>query len=571
MNPVSAAFTNLVCTIFKVVGVACAVLGAVSAFADTITNPVSPVVSYQYPENYSSEALTNGGIQSPIISYQYVEDFGSGVLTNGGISSPIISYQYEEWPSNNVLQLLYSRTVSYFYQSSVVPGSVTVQGTVTDANGVGISGVTVSLSVGLTLFAEGISASGGSYAVPPVGSGAYVLTATASGYGSAARALILSGSGSIQNFQLTALPAAPSVQQTTRQAPAGFIPPTADQWGSALKIYDGTSVTNITANNKPSPNLMTIVLTHGWVHEPSITNTPFAEWPLGMARQLWMSGLTPQVANILIWDWRYAAMSSGLYPSPAVLTRIPSQGEELGTQLQQQLGASYSGHLHFIGHSLGTMVNAAAINYLNGDQTGTESPSKTPWNDATIHVTLFDDAEASSLGNWNGVTVNPGGVPPGQLLTSLIDGWLPSMPIAPPDWADNYISEVGVSESSAVNTYLQKAPEYVGPSPDALHGYPITWYSDSIANSAGSILGFYRTEEYLIVSSLHPPMFSTWVADFPVGISYWQTPFASDQLAVSALSTPQDAAARASVYSVGAFSVVKNGTQNAAVQVAGTV
>src|ERR1019366_3785706 len=122
MKLASAAFTNPVCAIFKIVGVACAVLGAVSAFADTITNPVSSVVSYQYPEDYSSEALTNGGVQSPIVSYQYAEDFSSGALTNGGISSPIVSYQYVEWPSNNVLQLLSSLPVSYFYQSGSASG-----------------------------------------------------------------------------------------------------------------------------------------------------------------------------------------------------------------------------------------------------------------------------------------------------------------------------------------------------------------------------------------------------------------------------------------------------------------
>ena len=528
------------------------------SFADTITNFMSPIVSYQYPE-----------------------DFSSGALTNGGILSPIVSYQYEEWPSNNVLQLLYSKTVSYFYQSSVLPGSVMVQGTVTDANGAGISSATVSLSVGLTLFVAGATGSGGSYALPPVGSGTYVLTATASGYGIAARALTLSGSSSVQNFQLTALPATPSVQQSARQAPAGFIPPTTDQWGSTLKIYDGTTVTNITANNKPSPNLMTIVLTHGWtngVPDPSVTNTPFADWPLGMARQLWMSGLTPQVANILVWDWRYAAMSSGIAPSPNVLARIPPQGEELGMALQGQLGASYSGHLHIIGHSLGTMVNAAAINYLHGDQTATEPASQTPWKGASFHVTLFDNAEVASVLNqqaiYNGITasgINLGTAPLDALVaaaqTSLINNWMPSMPVSQPEWADNYISEFGVSEASAVNVYLQNAADYVGSSIAALHGYPIAWYSNSIASPADSILGFYRSEEYLTVSTLQPPSFLTWVADFPPGISYSQIPFDSDQLALSSLSTPPVV----THYGVGAFTVVKDLTQGAVAEVNGAV
>src|ERR1035437_1147984 len=72
---------------------------------DVITNIMSSIVSYQYSEDFSSGALTNGGIISPLVSYQYLEDFGSAALTNGGIMSPLVSYQYYEWPGNDVLQL----------------------------------------------------------------------------------------------------------------------------------------------------------------------------------------------------------------------------------------------------------------------------------------------------------------------------------------------------------------------------------------------------------------------------------------------------------------------------------
>lgn len=94
-----------------------AILSASPIFAqDTITNVMSPIVSYQYPDDFSSEVLTNGGVQSPIVSYQYLEDFGSAALTNGGILSPIVSYQYYEWPGDGILNLQYSPTVSYYYQ-----------------------------------------------------------------------------------------------------------------------------------------------------------------------------------------------------------------------------------------------------------------------------------------------------------------------------------------------------------------------------------------------------------------------------------------------------------------------
>ncbi len=61
--------------------VAALLLQSLSALAeDVITSVMSPVVSYQYPNDFNSEALTNGGILSPIASYQYYEWPGNGIL-----------------------------------------------------------------------------------------------------------------------------------------------------------------------------------------------------------------------------------------------------------------------------------------------------------------------------------------------------------------------------------------------------------------------------------------------------------------------------------------------------------
>ena len=83
---------------------------------DVITNFMSPIVSYQYPDDFSSESLTNGGVISPFVSYQYLENFSTAALTNGGIMSPIVSYQYYEWPGSGILNLHSSPAVSYYYQ-----------------------------------------------------------------------------------------------------------------------------------------------------------------------------------------------------------------------------------------------------------------------------------------------------------------------------------------------------------------------------------------------------------------------------------------------------------------------
>jgi hypothetical protein len=97
--------------------VAALLLQLLPAFAsDVITNLMSPIVSYQYPNDLSSESLTNGGFISYIVSYQYPDNFSTEALPNGGVMSPIASYQYFEWPGNGILNLQTSPVASYYYQ-----------------------------------------------------------------------------------------------------------------------------------------------------------------------------------------------------------------------------------------------------------------------------------------------------------------------------------------------------------------------------------------------------------------------------------------------------------------------
>lgn len=77
---------------------------------------------------------------------------------------------------------------------------------------------------------------------------------------------------------------------------------------------------------------------------------------------------------------------------------MPREGEKLGQALAQSLGNSYGQPIHFIGHSLGTLVNAAAANYLHENTGGTFSPQNT-------HITLLDDA---ALANIEGTFVQLG-------------------------------------------------------------------------------------------------------------------------------------------------------------------
>ncbi|MGD0350836.1 MAG: carboxypeptidase regulatory-like domain-containing protein [Verrucomicrobiota bacterium] len=541
-------------------------LQSLPVFADdVITNFMSPIVSYQYAEDFSSEVLTNGGIQSPIVSFQYLQDFGSTaltnggiispiisyeylenfsnmVLTNGGIMSPIVSYQYYEWPGSGILNLESSPVVSYYWQFGNSSGPVVLHGRVTDVNGVALADATVAVMIYLTPLAQANTDANGNYQMPSLDAGAYNLEAWDSAHQASFRSLTLNANTAEQDFQLKLMPSTPTSQQVNRSATVNYT--VNDLMGSQLLIYNGSSFVPITANNLPSPNLMTIVMMHGWVWtapDPSILNTPFDQWPANMAALLQSRGVTPATANIVAWDWRYAAMSS--FPPSDPTLRTPDQGVGLGEALQQFLGASYSQPLHFIGHSLGTLVNAAAIDYLHGYRSGHQDYSPTPWANNLIHITLFDQAQMAEFGTK---PVLDDGLDP-----TALDAW--NAAFAPNNnaqqnwqsplpqkftWADNYESFVGGELPNVANIWLQKGALNALPSNPSLeaivefldetHSYPIYWYDLSIMNptDANNPLGFKRSYEY--APSAFPPSDTT---------TYHQAPANNDGLALEPVNT----------------------------------
>jgi hypothetical protein len=80
---------------------------------DVITNVMSPVVSYQYQDDFSGS-----GVVSPIVSYPYFNALGESGTT---LISPVVSYQYFDWPGDGVLQLSSSPRVSYLFYSYLGP------------------------------------------------------------------------------------------------------------------------------------------------------------------------------------------------------------------------------------------------------------------------------------------------------------------------------------------------------------------------------------------------------------------------------------------------------------------
>src|SRR5467141_4092531 len=81
--------------------------------------PVSPVVSYQFSEDYTADSAQsqlvsfqfldtqvgdpNSPIVSPAISYHFYDPLNEDTLSR--IVSPTVSYQYFDWPGDDILRV----------------------------------------------------------------------------------------------------------------------------------------------------------------------------------------------------------------------------------------------------------------------------------------------------------------------------------------------------------------------------------------------------------------------------------------------------------------------------------
>lgn len=223
---------------------------------------------------------------------------------------------------------------------------------------------------------------------------------------------------------------------TTTPAPAPFGAPPSTSLGQ-LEVFDkATDEFDLNPNNGNfiNPNEPTVVITHGF-------NDKASTWA-SFATELESTVQNP--VNIVAWNWSSAAAGS-LAQLPWIAGATPVQGDALAVALSSALGgAEYDEPIHFIGHSLGTLVNAEAINKFR-----VYDPS-----DLQIQDTLFDDAEIGA-----GYTVSA----------------IPSVPVA---WIDNYISAFGNLHSTAANIILTGGPGVA--EPVAFHSYPQEWYEQSM-------------------------------------------------------------------------------------------
>jgi hypothetical protein len=460
---------------------------SVGLLADTAP-PTSPPVSYLFLE---------AAQVSPAVSYLFSELGGDS--KERPITSPVVSYLYLDLPEGFTVTVQKSATVSYFWQvGGESQQTILLHGRVTDTAGTPLSGATIAATIYSSPVAQTITDAAGFYQLQFLNPGVYNLSARDATHESSIRALTLNANTAQQDFRLIRMSAAPANQQVNRQQNFNF---TSGPEGATLKLFDGTAFADVTAKNAPNTNVMTIVLTHGWVIPLLPGPDGIDGWPTKMAANLRTNGITAEIANIFAWDWRTAATA----PWPPQM-KTPGQGVALGTNLYAALGATYSQPLHFLGHSLGTMVNSAAINFLHGDKVpatrGEMSPAPWPKSGAPfIHVTLFDDAaEVTANTTYSQLLFD------GNSVRDVISptfrstennttlNWSPPLPMHF-TWADNYVSFVGFYHENAINVLLQRSIGIVG-FLDA-HSYSHQWYRQSILKPrhAGNPLGFQLTFE----------------------------------------------------------------------------
>jgi len=416
---------------------------------------------------------------------------------------------------------------SYF--GGLPNSSFSLSGIVETVAGEPVPSATVQFKRADTVFWQGSTSLDGSIPATTLPFGNFNVSVTKSGYQSLLQS-VGSDSASPVSLHLVLQPFRnpPNLTPVSR-VPANTAirsteaPPQPGVRAANLRVFNGTSFSN---EGIIRPGSMTVVISHGWKPNPFEADA-LSSWATDMAADIQhQNSLGTSPPNILAWDWSDRAFAL----TPPV-DEAAIQGENLGKSLEEELGRSYAQHVHFIGHSLGTIVNSYACDYLHG-----RLPYQTAavW-DQTVtrpHVTLLDQAEVANVFGTNVSTSGTGAWFDAQSRSQLLDivngspstaaGYKNPFPKSAA-WADSYISQVGFYSDQAVNAYVLSS--FVS------HGYSHDWYIKSILDSSPlHPLGFNRAYERTLT---FPPTGSGLSSG-----SVWESAATSDPLDIRLASNP---------------------------------
>jgi hypothetical protein len=419
-------------------------------------------------------------VTSPLVSYQFYDSMESPPAQPNA-ASPLVSYLFYDWPGDENLEFSSSALVSYFYHDNA---SSWYTGRILGSDGSPVAGATVTIKRFGTVFWQGQTDSGGYFSVPGLGNDFYTFIVTKDGFVTS----VTSSDGRADGMHtlqvaLTAIGAPPDqtavarvpAESAVRPAPAGLV-------SGHFRVFVGTQWVSDTSS--VDPDSMTVVINHGW-------NGGLDDWAKTLAYQIANDHGLPSPPNIVGWDWSAEAATT----APPV-DRACEQGVELGKALQQILGTDYDERIHFIGHSLGTVLNAYSCDYVHGSLPRASLNPASPWSPSSTepHVTLLDEAEIASVFGQNVTTAAALGWKAAQLKGAIAAGgvaavanWRSPIPQSA-TWIDNYISAVGIHHDEAVNVSLVSPlvslpTTSIGalwPALETAHGYSHLFYRNSI-------------------------------------------------------------------------------------------
>lgn len=448
-----------------------------------LTTKLSWLLIALLPTFAVTAAADDPDVVSPLVSYQFLDSLAEP-SAQPNVVSPLVSYQYFDWPGDENLTFETSPVASYYFGGGSV---LTVSGSVTDSLGNPLPGTDVTLQRYGTAFQQLVSGPDGNLPIAEVPAGNYMILVNKPGYTPLMEKLSGDAGGTIVlNLRLADELQPPGLVNVTRIAAESAIRPGInlfDPDAPRLKAFDGSSFTENAAANL-NPARMTVVITHGWLGR-------LDDWATILASKILTNhALGAEIPNIVGWDWHHQANT--LVPP---IDEACDQGIELGRALHQVLGTGYSKRVHFIGHSLGTIVNANACDHVHGtfSRSSTNPASRWETGNTRPHVTLLDEAEVANVFgqkmitspeiNWTvaqlrGALLTPGG--------AVALDWKNPVPNAAL-WTDNYISLVGFHHARAVNVSLPKALLEFDIANirsfeawSEVHGYSHQWYRDSV-------------------------------------------------------------------------------------------
>ena len=456
----------------------------------------------------AGSVLSRAGVsydESPVFAFD-TRDYTAGLAAESAV------FAFDTRVVDGLQGAAVSANFAFDTRGATLP-PLQITGILRDSAGVPVVGATIQIKRAGAIFWQGVSSAGGTFTTPNLAGVNYTVIVTKPGYVTSITNITGTTGGSLAlNLQSAAMTGAPTVTTVSRTLTGTEVrpaPTTNDPDAPVLLRYNGSQfVTDMSGLNT---GRMTVVISHGWVSKDFGDIPTALDWAKNLAFLIYNHhpGLA-QPPNILVWDWRQKAFTH--LPETQTASEV---GLDLGRKLHGVLGSGYSQHVHFVGHSLGAILNRYACEYAHASFTGNQSRDNPSvgWNSSLTkpHITLLDEAEIAVVADTRVMASAAQGAAMGYLQASLSgaiqQGILSAAQEAKKDWkypipraawwVDNYISCVGLQHDDAVNVCL---PAMVLASNDPVsafvdgHSYAHLWYRNSVypagAGAAPPAVGF---------------------------------------------------------------------------------